>query len=340
MLVLHILTNSEKDRAESYAASVICGLFEAGITQCAIVPEATSAAAQLRKAGVEMAPHILRAGAWRRRSLLRGLAGRFKPNVIHCWTRAGARLAPAKIPAIGWLAGYDDPRRFSRCSRLVGATADIATHLIEQGAPRAGTLCIPVFSAISAAPPLDRSLLATPREAKVLLNLSPLHPASRIDFLFQSLKELPGCYLWLAGEGPLRHEIEREAAGARIIDRVRFAGRQLDRGALLRAADVAVLAAPDRPLGTVVQDSWAAGTPLVMAVDAGFAAPVANDTDGLVITDGAPQSFAQAVRRVTEGEDLRCRLVAQGYASSIGACAREAVIRQWLGLYRAVVAGG
>jgi len=342
MFILHILTNRENDRAANYAAGVISGLHETGIAQCAVMHESASSYGKLKNAGIEVAPRVLRAGwRWRQRVLLHRLIQRLKPDVIHCWTRAAVRLVPkGKIPVIGWFGGYDDPHRFAPCAHFVGVTADITAHLIRHGVPRPSAHFIPAYSAITAAPPLDRNLLATPREARVLVSFSRLHPASRLDVLLAALADLPECYAWLVGEGPWRRELEKRAGATGVLERVRFAGVRLDRSALLRAADLCVLPGQDDPLGTVVQDAWVAGTPLVAAAEAGFVTPVENDADGLLVTAGEPRTLAHAIRRILEEENLRRRLVGQGYASGLGLYAREAVVGRWVGLYREAVASG
>ncbi len=90
---------------------------------------------------------------------MRSLITRIKPDLAHCWGRNASQLIPKhKTPVIGWLAGYDNPRRLPRCTHFVSASRDSALRL---KAP-----FIPAFCDFSSTPPLDRFRLATSRDAK------------------------------------------------------------------------------------------------------------------------------------------------------------------------------
>jgi glycosyltransferase involved in cell wall biosynthesis len=339
MLVLHILTGRADDRAASYAAELIRGLHAADLKQSVIMDARAPHYKAIEKAGIEMAPGIVSAhGQWRRRLLLRRLISRLKPDAIHCWTHAATRLVSSeKIRMIVWLGGRDDPDHFASNAHFVAATTDIAAHLVRQNVARARVRFMPVFSALSTAPPVDRNLLATPRDAKALVNFSPLHPAARLDVLLTALRDLPGCYLWLAGTGPLRHALEAQAAEKDVVDRVRFV-KAMDRAALLRAADLCVLPAPDEPLGTIVQDAWMSGTPLVAGGITGFLSPFEDNVEGKLVEAGDAIGLARAISDILDNEDLRGRLIAQGYATGLNFYARETVIRRWVEFYREISA--
>ena len=196
---------------------------------------------------------------------------------------------------------------------------------------------IPTFPDIAAQPPIDRATLATPRHAKILLTLSRLHPKKGLDTFLYALQQMPDCYAWMAGTGPLKHELETLAKKLGVIDRVRFLGWRTDRSALLRAADVCVLPSRYEPFGTVILEAWAAGTPLVACNSSGPAAHVVDNETGLLSpVDNAP-ALTGALRRALDDETLRRRLVSQGYAAYIKDYTREAVTRQWMQFYKSLV---
>src|SRR6202012_2309275 len=129
-------------------------------------------------------------------------------------------------------------------------------------------------------------------------------PTSRLEILLAALKNLPDCLAWFAGEGPLRAQLEEKANHFGVIGRLRFAAAWINRGALLRAADLCVLMAADRPCGTIIPQSWAAGTPVVASTRAGFAAPLEDGADGLLAPTGDEKTFQGAVRQVLDNEPL------------------------------------
>ena len=51
-----------------------------------------------------------------------------------------------------------------------------------------------------------------------------LHENKGFDILLDALSRVPGAYLWLAGEGPLRKELEELAERLAVKPRVRFLG--------------------------------------------------------------------------------------------------------------------
>ncbi len=340
--------------AETYSTDVILRLHQAGIKQCVVMSTAAPRYAELSKAGIRMAPHIL-AIPFRllQRYLLRQLIVREKPTIIHCWMRRAASLVPRleagsqrpekfptpasslqpPTPVIGWFGGYYDPRHFRACTYFVGVTKDIVAHMIKNGVTADHATYIPTFPDVPATPPVDRASLSTPRAAKVFLALSRLHPKKGLDILLAAMKNFPDAYLWLAGDGPLRQELENQARDFGVINRVRFLGWRTDRAALLRAADTCVLPSRYEPFGTVILEAWAAGTPLVACRSAGPAAHIDDAVNGLLVEIDDTQALANAMRRTVNDDNLRRRLVAQGYASYIKNFTPEAVTRQWIDYY-------
>ncbi len=340
MKIMHIMAGRGLGGAETYSTDVMLSLHRAGISQRIVMSKKAPRYAELKAAGLRMAPWVL-AVPFRplQRLLLRILIAFDKPTIIHCWMRRAASLVPKrKIPVIGWFGGYYEPRHFKRCSHFVGVTKDIVAHMVKNGVPENRAHFIPTFPDIAAMPPVDRLTLATPRDAKVLLALSRLHPKKGLDTLLAALKDLPDCFVWLAGDGPLRRELENLARELGVIDRVRFLGWRTDRAALLRGANICVLPSRYEPFGTVILEAWAAGTPLVACRSAGPSAHIEDGVNGMLVPiDDAP-ALAAAIRRVMEDEDLRRRMVAQGYAAYIKTYTREAVTQQWIRFYQGLAA--
>jgi len=336
MRVLHILEDHENDCASRYAAEVIIGLQQIGIEQCALINKRSPRIAELEKSGVKILPLAARM-PWRpsRRLWLRKIIARLQPEVTHCWSRSAVRLVPqSKMPVVGWLAGNDKPRRFTRCTHFVSTSRDA----VLAGEKEIQSRYIPDFSIFSPVPPLDRMTLATAREAKVLLSLAPLHPASQLEILFGVLEKLPEVVVWFGGQGPLRRVLENKARMLGVSDRVRFVSAQINRGALLRAADLSILVAPERTSGTIIPESWAAGTPVIAVYKKGFVTPLEDGVNGLLVSNSDEEACLDTIRRGLKDDALRCRLIAKGYAAYLGTYAREAIIRQWTDFYRDVVA--
>jgi glycosyltransferase involved in cell wall biosynthesis len=349
MRVLQIMASSALGGAETYSTDVMLSLHKAGINQCVVMAAGAPRFAEMKTAGVRMVSWPLSVPLLSvQKILMRFLIAREKPDIVQSWMRRGAALAPRTSPApsqtghgrvtIGWFGGYYDTDKFKNCSHLVGVTKDIVAHMVKHGTTADRAHFIPTFPDVAAMPPIDRATLATPREAKVLLALSRLHPKKGLDTLLEALRRLPpDVIVWLAGDGPLRRELETLAKKLGVIDRVRFLGWRTDRAALLRAADICVLPSRYEPFGTVILEAWAAGTPLIACASAGPAATVEDGVTGLLTPIDDAGALADALKRALNDEELRRRLVAQGYAAYIKDYTREAVTHQWLRLYKSLV---
>lgn len=338
MRVMQVMAGAEHGGAETYYCDAVLALQAAGLEQLAVIRPFPERVERLRAGGVEVATTgAFGLPAIAARPMLRRLASAWRADIVQAWMGRAASLLPRlTLPAIGWFGGYYDLRRYAGCRHFVGVTRDIARHIVAAGAPAERVHTIHTFAALDAAPAADRASLATPTDAPVLLVLSRLHEKKGIDVALTALADLPGAYLWIAGDGELRSDLEGLAARLGVAPRVRFLGWRDDRGALLRAADLCLLPSRYEPFGTVMVEAWAAGVPLVAAAAAGPAAYVRDGETGLLVPVGDATALAQAVRRVRADAALRARLVAGGRDVYRAAFTREAVVAAWLALYRQV----
>jgi len=338
MRILHIMASKANGGAETYSTDVMLSLHQQKLDQCVVMAKDAPRYKELENAGLRMASWPLSFPTlFLQKLLIRRLLEREQPDVIQTWMRRGAALAPRRSTTsliIGWFGGYYDVSKFKNCAHLVGVTKDIVKHMIKNGVGATHAHFIPTFPDVASVPPIDRATLATGRQARVLLALSRLHPKKGLDTLLTALQQMPDCIVWLAGDGPLRRELENLARTLGVIDRVRFLGWRTDRAALLRAADICVLPSRYEPFGTVILEAWAAGTPLVACASAGPAATIENGVTGLLTPINDVLALTSAIRKVLDDEDLRRRLVAQGYAAYIKEYTREAVTQQWMKFYK------
>jgi glycosyltransferase involved in cell wall biosynthesis len=335
--VLHVIAGGEFGGAETFAQDAITALANRGIEQHVITRPHAIALRRFATAGVPITRFgFSRIDRWRGgRHLIRRTAASFKADLVHAWMARAASFVPAGMPCsvAGWFGGYYDLKYYRRADCYIGVTRGIVDDLVTRGAPKDRVFLVHVFGTMADAPAADRAVLATPRDAPLILVMSRLHEKKGIDTILRAVAECPGIYLWLAGEGPERVQYEALSRQLRIDDRVRFLGWRTDRAALYNAADIVALPSRFEPFGAVIPEAWSVGKPLIATRAAGAAAYVTDEFDGLLCPIDNPPALASAIRRLLADPDLRQRLTAGGTETYRRLFTEEVVIRDLLDVY-------
>ena len=119
-------------------------------------------------------------------------------------------------------------------------------------------------------------------------------------------QQMPNVEFLLAGDGPLRAELEREAQTLGIGDRVVFLGDRRDIPAVMASLDVAVLTSDSESLSNVILEAMAAGLPVV-AYRVGGNAELIDEKRGQLISAGDEEGFAAAVERLLSAPSIRAQ---------------------------------
>jgi glycosyltransferase involved in cell wall biosynthesis len=317
MRLLQAMAGARHGGAEAFFVRLAIALQRAGQTQQLLIRRDADRAATLRRGGVELAelPFAGRLDFATRLGFRRAIA-RHRPEVVLTWMNRATRLCPrGDFVHVARLGGYYDLKYYRRCDHLIGNTIDIVAYLERQGWPKERAHYLPNFVSAATAAPVARASLATPEAAPLVLALGRLHPNKGFDTLLAALVEVPGAYLWLAGEGELRDTLARQARLLGLEQRLRFLGWRDDAAALLAAADLLVCPSRREPLGNVVIEAWAAGVPVVATASEGPLALIDDDETGrLVPIDDAP-ALAVALREVLADPALATRLAEAGRAA-------------------------
>jgi len=108
----------------------------------------------------------------------------------------------------------------------------------------------------------------------------------------------------LAGDGPLRAELERKAEDLGVKDIVRFLGDLQDVQAVLASVDVTVLPSASESLSNSILESMAAGVP-VIANRLGGNSELLGDDRGILVPPNDGEAMATAVQRLSADDSLR-----------------------------------
>lgn len=242
------------------------------------------------------------------------------------------------IPFVLWVGIWEHPRTLAhRCSRLLvrrlyrsaDAVVTYGTHVSEyvhRESGRADGVFVARQSVDNerfrrAIPEADVALLRDRlglTEAPTFTYVGRLTEEKGLATLLEASARAGTAYeLVLAGSGPLRGELERQAASLGLDGRVAFAGHvdQADLPVLLRASDALVLPSVTtrrmrEPWGLVVNEAMNCGLPVIAtdAVGAAAAGLVVDGETGLVVPERDAESLARAIDRLVSDAEERRRL--------------------------------
>jgi len=154
-------------------------------------------------------------------------------------------------------------------------------------------------------------------EGPLLIAIGHLNGRKGQEIAIAALERIPGATLLLAGDGPERARLEREAAAKGLAGRVRFLGVQPPEvlAGLLAAADAMVLPTISEGLANAWVEALACGTPVVTS-DVGGAREVIDRPVAGRLVARDPGAVAEAVNALLAGPPAQAavRAVAQRFS--------------------------
>lgn len=266
---------------------------------------------------------------------LRGLFRQLQPQLVHThllhadlFGLPAARLAG--VPVTVTSRHNDDAFRYRLPVRLVNRAlwrlADAGICISDsiarfsadvEGAPPSRLRRIH-YGLETSAPPLDRA--AARRDLLRALSLPPdsllLGIVCRmvaqkgvrygIEAFARVAPDLPGAYLLIAGDGPLRAELE--ALAAPLADRVRFLGWQPDTPRLLAALDALLVPSLWEGFGLVLLEAMAQQTAIIGSAVSAIPEVIADGETGLLVPPRDVEALAGALDTLLRDEALRLHM--------------------------------
>ncbi|MGE5547786.1 MAG: glycosyltransferase [Solirubrobacterales bacterium] len=316
--LMQAMAGAEHGGAEAFFERLCIALARSGkVEQRVLIRANAHRAGHLAAGGVDVA-QLPFGGALdlRTRFGFKRAVAEFRPQVVLTWMNRATRFCPTgPFVHIGRLGGYYDLKYYRRCHHLIGNTQDICDWIVAQGWDPARVHHVPNFVAEARAEPVRRDTFSTPPNAPLILTLGRLHKNKAFDVLIKAVAHVPDVYLWIAGEGPLRADLEALASHLGVMPRVRFLGWRDDVAALFAAADLFVCPSRHEPLGNVVIEAWAQSIPVVAAASQGPSQLIQDGVDGVLVPVDDAAAMAIAIRRM---------LFERGLAENIGAAGRKA----------------
>jgi glycosyltransferase involved in cell wall biosynthesis len=157
-----------------------------------------------------------------------------------------------------------------------------------------------------------RAELLRDRPDYLVFTPARLHPQKGHAVLLAAAAQVPEATFVLAGDGPLRAELEQQARTLGVAERCVFLGYRPDVPALLASADLVVLPSLFEGLPVSILEAMAAGRPVVATAIGGTDEAITHEQTGLLVPPGDATALAMAIRRVRADPALAGRLATAG----------------------------
>jgi glycosyltransferase involved in cell wall biosynthesis len=363
---LHVVATGQRRGAEIFTADLVGALDDAGVEQrVAVLRAPAGLAVPFRAEATVLGAEA--AGVPGVRMGLPGVAGLrrlvrdFAPAVVQAHGGEALKYALAGEAGSGRRVVYrrigstpasiaSGPRRvvygrlMRRATRIVAVAEAVRQETLEVfRVPPRHVVTIPnAVDATRLAPTRDRAAmrepLGIPADAEVILSLGALtwekDPLAHVEVAARALAERPRAWHVLAGDGPLRGQVEAAVVRHGIGDRVLLAGVRDDVADVLEASDLVLFASCSEGMPATVIEAGMVGLAVAGYAVAGVAEVVRPGVTGLLAQPGDLAGLGDHVIAVLADADRRRRL---------GAAARDhcreqfeirAVAPRYLELYR------
>ncbi|WP_170185867.1 glycosyltransferase [Pseudoxanthomonas dokdonensis] len=306
---------------------------------------------QLRANGITV-HHIAKRGRLDPRFLLAyaRLLRQRRFDVVHAfsltaelWTLLASYLYLTPLVLVASMRGMylDHPDWFWRIKRFVLQRSDAIISNSRAGAEAAAQRArIPLrkFDVIpNGIPPsaplppgeadIIRRAMGAPANRCIALFVGRLVKAKNLACLLRAMAELPvGQRPWvaLAGNGPLRDEIEQLREQLGLVDDIRFLGERDDAGRLMKTADFLVLPSSNEGMSNVVMEAMECGCPVIASRVGGNPELIEDHASGLLFDDDDHRQLSALLHQYCSQPQLRARM-ASGAQAQVKA--RYSVVR-------------
>ena len=144
-----------------------------------------------------------------------------------------------------------------------------------------------------------RAALSLPPDAFIVVAIGRLVEVKNYPLLIDAARQLRDygrdALFLVAGEGPLRSDMEQRISAAGLNDRVRLLGVRNDTPELLAAADAFVLTSWSEGMSNTILEAMAAGRPVIATRVGGNPELVVENTTGFLVRPDDPAELVHAL---------------------------------------------
>jgi glycosyltransferase involved in cell wall biosynthesis len=320
--IVHVASGREWRGGQRQVWLLARELARRDISQVVVTSTGSELAHRLTHDGIRVHP-----GRWKIGLDLRvvpAILGELRPPVVlhahdsHALTLAGLSALIRRTPVVVTRrVTFPLQRKFfyHRACRIIAISRAVREALQRDGIPSERMVVIPsaVDPGVSECRELNvRAEHQIPSTARLAVHFGALTPEKDHRTLILAaarlVRDLPDLHWVIAGEGPLRRELEAQIQGLAVQDRIHLIGALDDPHRLLTAADIFVLSSVSEGLGSSILAAMVRGVPVV-ATRVGGVPDLLEAGAGIMVPPGDPAAIAAAVRRVLTDQSLRASLV-------------------------------
>lgn len=311
--------------------------------------------------GVQLYPRLLR------------LFREYRPAIVHSRNLAALEAAlPARLAGVGVRVhgehGWDvsDPhgerrkyqliRRAYRpfVSHYIALSGELAGYLKQRvgvAAPRISRICNGVDTQRFVPAEGRQPLAGSPFNAPDLIVIGTVGRLQAVKdqlnlvrafalLLEQGRGAADRLRLLIAGDGPLRGEIEAEILRCGITKRVWLAGERADVADVMRSLDVFVLPSQSEGISNTILEAMASGLPVVATDTGGNGELIVDGETGLLARPRDSQALAAAIARYAGNRALARAHGRAGRVRAEREFSLEVMVDRYASLYTRLLQGG
>ena len=314
---------------QSQALLLLRGLRQRGHTAELLAAGGAALAERAQSAGITVHTTAARDRRWGAARLLRRLLREQHFDIVHAneahaltaaWLAGAHRHAPlvaARRVTFPLSRGYLSIARYRAAACIVAISQAVREQLLA--APLDPKRIAIVADGVEVPPPVSPEQRRSAREHwkfapgdQVLASVAPLTAEKGHALLLEAFaairRETPHGRLLLAGEGPLRAQLEGQARALDLVPNVRFAGFVEDVDSVYQACDLFLFPSLSEGAGTSLLSAMAHALPVVTLARGGITEIVQDGSNGLLVQQASPAALAAAATRLLADRELSRKL--------------------------------
>ncbi|KAA5607085.1 glycosyltransferase [Roseospira marina] len=332
--VLQAITGDAFGGTERFFERLIVALHRDGIQQLVMLRDSADRVTQLREGGLHPVPMKYEGLSFLVRRRIRTYLRNFQPGLVVAWTADTVpHVTGMGVPVLGrW--GADSPLDdYRHCQHLLVHRGVERETLLDRGWPPERIHLLPPLVDQAPMEPVSRRTLFTPAQAPLLFAAGQMTKRRDFATLLHVVHRLPDVYLWVAGDGPERENLEHIAYELGIKPRVRFLGWRDNLGALYAASDVVVCGGLDGVPDHAAVEAWAHGKPVVAIGPIDPHSAIRENENALVLPPDDPVTIVQGLKWLLTEPDALDILVNSGRETFGQGYTAPQVLAQYRGLF-------